>query len=282
MSNNKENKKRLAIYIVIVYSFAVLVLLISKFGGTFSSAYEIGSTLFNFSPAIACILTRFATDEGFGDMKLNFHFRGNMKYYLLAVCLPIIGGLVSGVLPFIICGEGGVFAGLTVKKFLSAIFMLLTSAIFTWITMVGEELGWRGYMNQKMEPLFGTVGTCIIGGIVWGTWHFPGNLSYVLYGDGSLTEALKMDLDRIICLTLLGVMLMYLTKRTDSIIPAAIAHYLYNASFLLAQYLGDFSEDYIMPDQVSGLSDTLLLAVLGVYAAVFLILMLKDKKEKET
>lgn len=282
MSNNKENKKRLAIYLFIVYSFAVVVLLLSKLGYTFSSVFEIGSTLFSFSPAIACIAARSATNEGFGDMKLNFHFKGNIKYYLLAVCLPIIGGLVSGVLPFFICGEGGVFAGLTVKKFLSAIFMLLTSAVFAWITTVGEELGWRGYMNQKMEPLFGTAGTCVIGGIVWGTWHFPGNMSAVLYGGRSLTEALKMDADRIISLTLFGVLLMYLTRRTDSIIPAAIAHYLYNGSFSLAQNLGEFPEDYVMSDKVSDVSDALFLTVLAVYAVIFLALMLKDKKKKET
>ena len=48
--------------------------------------------------------------------------------------------------------------------------MFAMAPLFAWNTF-GEEFGWRAYMNQKMEPLLGTTGTVIVGGIIWGVWH---------------------------------------------------------------------------------------------------------------
>ena len=59
-------------------------------------------------------------------------------------------------------------------------------------------------MNQKMEPLLGTVGTCIVGGIVWGLWHLPMDIAGC---NGAISDAMSMCGGRMIQLTLFGVFL---------------------------------------------------------------------------
>lgn len=38
---------------------------------------------------------------------------------------------------------------------------------------LGEEAGWRGYMMPKMIKLWGVRKAVVIGGILWGIWHWP-------------------------------------------------------------------------------------------------------------
>ena len=42
--------------------------------------------------------------------------------------------------------------------------------------LVAEELGWRGYLQEKIEAHVGDVLTPLIVGIIWTVWHFSGNL----------------------------------------------------------------------------------------------------------
>ncbi|WP_026528463.1 CPBP family intramembrane glutamic endopeptidase [Butyrivibrio sp. VCD2006] len=45
--------------------------------------------------------------------------------------------------------------------------------IINSILALGEEVGWRGYMYPVLKEKFGRVKGLIIGGIIWGMWHWP-------------------------------------------------------------------------------------------------------------
>lgn len=47
--------------------------------------------------------------------------------------------------------------------------------IVMW-ALVAEELGWRGYLQEKIEAHVGDVLTPLNVGIIWTVWHFSGNL----------------------------------------------------------------------------------------------------------
>ena len=230
MTTKKENAKRLGIYLLNVFAFMLIFVLCIKPMNASNTVFYIIYMIFSFSPAIASLITRAVTKEGFRDMKLHLNLSGNFRWYLFAFALPLICFSASKLIPIIISGHSEWLGGFTFGNILAVILMLAAQSAVSSVSLLGEELGWRGYMNQKMEPLFGTFGTCLIGGIVWGLWHFPIDIATYLEGYGTLSNSLETAFGRLVLLVCFGVFLMWLTKKTDSVFPAVIAHFMFNMS----------------------------------------------------
>ncbi len=257
MTAKKENAKRLGIYLLIVSLFVLLFFVCRKLMNESNTAFfTIYYCLFSFSPAIASLITRAVTKEGFRDMKLHLNFSGNLKWYLLAFGLPLIFFSARILLPIIVSGHSDWLSGFKFQNVLTSMFMLAALTAVQSIGLLGEELGWRGYMNQKTEPLFGTVGACLIGGIVWSLWHLPMDMAGWLDGECTFSDSMKMCGDRMLLLTCFGTFLMWLTKKTDSVFPAAMAHFMFNQS---QGALGELLSQGGIPENVE----------LGMIASVF-------------
>ena len=278
MTAKKENAKRLGIYLLIVFAFMLFYILCAKLMHHSNTVYYIIYMIFSFSPAIASLITRAVTKEGFRDMKLHLHLTGNIRYYLLAFGLPLICLSAMFLLPVIVSGHADWLGGFTFGNVLSNAFLLISFSAVQSIGLLGEELGWRGYMNQKMEPLLGTVGTCLGGGIVWGVWHFPMDIAGYFGGNGTFSEVLVSTFGRLAMLTCFGAFLMWLTKKTNSVFPAVIAHFMYNESqgavmSLLAQ--DNIPENASLPLW----TDVVRYIPILILAVIFMILLLKNKKK---
>ncbi|MBB5134509.1 hypothetical protein HNP84_004241 [Thermocatellispora tengchongensis] len=82
--------------------------------------------------------------------------------------------------------------------------------------MFGEEWGWRGYLEPRLQPL-GIVPMVAISGFVWGIWHLPA--AFVAGRDPAVwLPAYVID-----C-TLIGALLCWLRLRTRTIWPAVLGH----------------------------------------------------------
>jgi len=279
MTNKNENIKRLGIYLLIVFALSLLLIIFRKPMESSAKVSFVIVQLFSFSPAIACLITRAVTKEGFGDLKLHFNFRRNFRWYMLAFALPLVCFSASQLLPVIMSGYGSRLSGFTANNVLSVIFILMGQSAVVSAGLLGEELGWRGYMNQKLEPLVGTVGTCLIGGIIWGLWHFPIDLANYFGGGGSLSFSMENAFSRLAMLTCFGVFLMWLTKKTDSVFPAVVAHFMFNQSQNALMSL--FMESDIPEDADAGkLADVFGYVPMALVAVVFMYLLLRMKKTK--
>lgn len=58
--------------------------------------------------------------------------------------------------------------------------MLPLNIIMGFIAYFGEEFGWRGYLQPRLQILFGKKLGVILLGVIWGMWHLP--LCVTLYG----------------------------------------------------------------------------------------------------
>ena len=276
MTNKKENLRRLGLYLLIAFALSLLLIVFRKPMETSARVSFVIVQLFSFSPAIACLITMAVTKEGFGDMKLHFNFRGNFRWYLLAFAVPLACFSASQLLPVIMSGYGSRLSAFTADNVLSVIFILMGQSAVVSAGLLGEELGWRGYMNRKLEPLVGTLGTCLIGGIIWGLWHFPIDISNYLGGYGSFSFSMKLAFGRLVLLTCFGVFLMWLTKMTDSVFPAVVAHFMFNASQNAIMEL--FMQSDIPEDTDLGkLADVFQYVPMAVLAVIFMLLLFRAK-----
>jgi membrane protease YdiL (CAAX protease family) len=149
-------------------------------------------------PAIVTIFMKKFSKEGFKDVGFRI---GNLKYYLLAfllilfmVPLEIFLSLVLGVAQyndkFLTISQGAVqlgedwkvallfgFKNLSLPFFiLNNLASMLVASIIGIIFAFGEELGWRGFLQNKLFARMRITPGVIILGLIWGFWHLPANL----------------------------------------------------------------------------------------------------------
>lgn len=149
-------------------------------------------------PAIVTIFIKKFSKEGFKDVGFRI---GNLKYYLFAfllilfmVPLEVFLSLLLGVAQYndkfltisqgtVQLGEDWKFALLFGFKNLSLPFFILNNlasmlvaSIIGIIFAFGEELGWRGFLQNKLFTKMRMTPGVIILGLIWGFWHLPVNL----------------------------------------------------------------------------------------------------------
>ena len=153
-------------------------------------------------------------------------FAGHFKGYLLSVLLPILFGILNCIFITIVLG-----AGFTVKAEGGVLEAVAAFSLYSMTTytaafiLIGEELGWRAFLYDKIEKLIGLHGSIIIGGIIWGLWHIPPLITIGLnFGKNALGFPITNIFLMCIFCIFGGAMLQMLRKMTDSVIAPIIAH----------------------------------------------------------
>ena len=244
-------------------------------------------------PALAMLLTRYITKEGFavtgeGSMLLGISFRdGKWFWFLLAVILPwIYYELGYG---FMLLLSPGAFdasypAVLEITKQEQFIiylqpFAMMVSGVTASFAAFGEEAGWRGYMMPKMIKLWGIKKAIVIGGIIWGIWHWPlttighnfgrSYFGYPFTGFGAMC---------IMCI-FMGIILTFVTYKSGSIWPAAFLHAVNNSSPSILRYFTN--ESKITGWKADSVASTLIRLLPMIVISVFMFMkLLKCEKLK--
>ena len=122
--------------------------------------------------------------------------------------------------------------GLTVKTLmLVQLAQALTYApLINTFAALGEEVGWRGFLYPRLKESFGTARGRLLGGAIWGVWHWP-VMIFAGYNYGTAywgAPVLGPLLFCVICIAL-GTVIDYLYEKTDCIWIPALAHGAFNA-----------------------------------------------------
>lgn len=98
------------------------------------------------------------------------------------------------------------------------------------IFAMGEEAGWRGYMMVCLKEQFGLLNARLLGGVIWGVWHWPIMLlTGYEYGTNYLgAPVLGLVVWCVVCFGL-NTLLDILYEKTGCIWVPAIAHGAFNA-----------------------------------------------------
>ena len=243
MPSKKKILLRIFIYLVLAFApaYAIGLIFSDKKGGV--TNVFLGATLMLY-PAIATIITRLVTKEGFRDAMLGFGRRGSGKYYAAAVIYPIVLPFVSAlILHLFIVKDGSISDsafGSDIVMGMASLLIGIISGIATAFHGLGEELAWRGYLTPKLEQLMPTPAAIVVTGIIWALWHGP-LLAYG-YDFGRDYDFFPYGgfIAMIVMCIFWSALLTWLTKRTGSVYPAALCHMLIDtvltAVFMLFAY----------------------------------------------
>ncbi len=252
--DHTTNKKRILLFLSLAFGISWLTALIIYLTGgltdsptfsiensQFSLAYILLATAYMFGPALANILTRLITHEGTEALYLRPLFEnGKWKYYLAAWFSPGFCTLAGSLLFFLIFPR---FFDLELSSLtqqleaagqtpnlgpwaiviIQALQAMLLSPLLNTISAFGEEFGWRAYLQPKLMPL-GSRKAIFLTGLVWGVWHWPIILMGYNYGLDYFGAPFLGPLGMVWFTLNLGVILGWLTIKSGSVWPAAIAH----------------------------------------------------------
>ncbi len=270
--DRKSETKRLMLYLAFAFGFTWVIFFSYILSGNIWAADGEISAMDQFvslgmlCPALAMLLTRYVTKEGFAvtgkdSMLLGICFKDRKwLYFVLAMFLPWLYIELGNVLTLIISPNA-----FDINKpelleladnekpiiFIQPIAAIVSGVIASFAAL-GEEAGWRGYMMPKMIKLWGVRKAVIIGGILWGVWHWP--LTYVghNFGIGYFGYPFTGFVSMCVMCVFMGIILTFVTYKSGSIWPATILHAVNNGSPSILQYfinnekVGDWRSDSVV------------------------------------
>ena len=185
-------------------------------------------------PSVAGILMTAAVDGkgGFHDLRSRLlRWRVDVRWYAAALLTaPLV--MIAVLLPLSLTSAGflpGVFAS---DDKVSLLGIGLAAGLMTGFC---EELGWTGFVIQRLRLRHGILTTGLIVGMLWGAWHFP------LFSGGDLSRALPpalfLPVQLFTFLPAYRVLMVWVYDRTGSLLVAMLMHASLTASTLILQPL---------------------------------------------
>jgi len=237
---SRIDRKRIFIFIAIAYGIVIAGALMYIFTGGNISNFQPGPILMlaiGFSPAIANVVTRLITREGWSNTFLRPNLRRGWPYYLAALTLPLAAIILGGVIYYLLFPgrfdlsmefarqSGKILAADTwVTATGSRFFDGFRSLLFgIWLIFLGEEFGWRAYLLPKLMPI-GPRKAVLLTGVIWSAWHWPMIIMGFNYGTGYWGAPVSALIVFTLIILPLSILCSWMTLRTDSVWPACIAH----------------------------------------------------------
>lgn len=266
---NKERRKNLPMKFYETYLFftitSILVLLIHIYvlhkdpNAYMNMLWVVGS--------ITLCLVYFADkkekiyDFGLG---LEKNVKASIGYILLFVVLCICGNFLSA----LTLGNGKKFIDTFINTKISTVLLYFPSMC---IAFLGEEYGWRYFLQPALQQRIGKRKGVILLGIIWGIWHLPINLFYY-----SPTTPFYSILNQLIICISYAIFFGFVYMKTENIWTVSMIHFVNNG--ILPTFNDAVGSNVV-------LSEELVLANLICFCVVYLpFLFTKEynKYEEET
>ena len=264
-----------------------------------AALYRLLLTVSMFCPLLAVLLVQKVFQRQ--PTGIGWKVQGGRRWWLAAWFGPAVFTVLAAVLYFAVfphrldlsgswlaTAYGGEMDAETLRRELgvSNLSYMLETGLFAvtlappinMLAAVGEEAGWRGYMMPHLKEQLGLLNGRLLGGVIWGVWHWPIMLlTGYEYGTNYLgAPVLGLVVWCVVCFAL-NTLLDWLYEKTGCIWVSAIAHGAFNAVAALFVVLTSPADAYynVLGPMPIGLIGMLPMLALAVW------LTLRQMKQKE-
>ena len=102
---------------------------------------------------------------------IDFKRIGAKWYLVIFLFVPILN-LLAALIDFLMGGKGTSW-GEAALNFVDQPLSIVPSILFTALIPFIEELGWRGYVLDRLQTNWSALMSSLILGVVWSLWHLP-------------------------------------------------------------------------------------------------------------
>ena len=243
---------------------------------------------FGIAPLLAVILSK----SGLRQIGWGLHIKGKVRWIFAAWFAPAVLGALGAAVYFLLVPEaldtgfsylrasmGEEIIGqlessgisLPMYAVISCISALTYGPLFNMLLAVGEEAGWRGVMYPALKEQLGVVRGRLVGGVIWGVWHWPIMLlAGYEYGTEYWGAPVTGPLLFCVIAAAMGILLDYFYEKTGTIWAPALCHGAINAfagvpmMFLKPAYMDRLLLGPLMVGLIGGLPLILTAAVICV------------------
>lgn len=158
--------------------------------------------------------------------------------------------------------------GLNIKLYaiISVITGVTYGPLINTFAALGEEVGWRGYMYPKLKEKFGVLKGRIVGGTIWGIWHWPIMIfAGYEYGKNYFGAPILGLIVFCVFTIVIGILLDELYDKTKCIWIPALGHGAINASnFVIAFLNADYTDRLILGPFQNGIIALIPLIIIAI------------------
>lgn len=280
--------KRIRIFIAFAFGIAWLAALaIYLTGGLAESPYTLLLLVVGYmgAPALAHILTRLVTREGWQNLYLQPNLRQGWPYWIITWIAPVLFTFAGMAVFFAlfpqfydpslsaiqtmlessaeVTGQAAPALSPWVVVITQTITAVLIAPLLNAIPILGEEFGWRAYLQPKLLPLGGRR-TMIWMGVIWGLWHAPiialGHNYGLEYPGAPWLGILAMTWFTFVLGTFLG----WATLRAGSVWPAVIGHGAINGIAAISLFFIQGEPNLVLGPTIAGFVGSLPIALVAL------------------
>ncbi len=284
MVNTVFEKKKLVKYLIWTFAVSWGMQIAACLFADNLLLYQALLLLAMFTPMLGAWLSGAA----FKGMGWKPHFKGKVKWILLAWLIPLVSALAGAALYFLIFPDAftvssdylSMQSGQDIAKLLqqqgvdyqtyivSQVIAAATYApIMNMLAALGEETGWRGFMYPQLKSALGRKKGLVLGGILWGAWHFP-IIIFAGYEYGKNYVGFPVVGMLVFCFitVMMGIVFDWLYEKAESIWIPSLVHGAVNACSGLALLVLNvrYADQLILGPVSNGLISGLPITVIAV------------------
>lgn len=267
-----KNKSFIYSAIVLIFTWVVSILMFQN-----EEFAKKNFAIIMFVPMIVAIIF-----QRFSRLKLQqghqiFTFKNvTLKALLLGIFLPFLAVVLIAIIDVLFNISSFNASALNNSEKITALFATFIPAI---LSVLGEEIGWRGYLLPSLAEQYGKFKATIITGIVWALFHTP--LVYMLAKMEHVSNPGLVALVQALTVFVISISFAYIYFLANNLLPVVLFHAIWNEinPFLLGDLYKNEAgvlKGNIFVQNGEGVMGLVVLAIISIF------FMLKIKSMKET